>query len=380
MRFFSHHKLIPLIIILLIFSCGTLLPGCVGNRFAARGWDGLTVSGDTLYACSNGKFLAIDLTDRASIRDLTPVDNDSGSGSFLGCGGSGAPRLVAYSAPVVSGSVFYTGTYSGEVYAIDTTSRAKLWEQVTDGNIVSSPAVAEGVVVVTSNDKLYKFDAGNGAALWSKPFDASGKIWGSPVIENGVVYFGSLGHKLYALDLETKEEIWVRSFDGAIASTPLIVEDTLYIGTFGSRFYALDITSGEPRWEEPFEGDNWFWTRATLVEGTIYVGSLGGRVYALDSAPGQKKWEYDTETGDRIRAAPVMAAGVLVVGSQDDNVYMIDPETGTQKWGSLHFENDILADPWTDGETVYLIDRDEVIHAIDATTGTQEWSLSLDMD
>ncbi len=118
MRIVSRRSLI-LTLSLAILICGSLLTGCVSGRFEPSGWDGITLSDDTLYACSDGKFLALNLSEK-TIRDFTPVDEDSGSSSLFGCGGSSAPQLTSFAAPVVSGSLLYASTYIGEVYALDT--------------------------------------------------------------------------------------------------------------------------------------------------------------------------------------------------------------------------------------------------------------------
>ncbi len=257
MRIVSRSSLI-LTLSLAILICGLLLTGCVSGRFQPSGWDGITIEDDTFYACSDGKFLAVDLSEK-TIRDFSPVDDDSGSGSLFGCSGSSAPKLTSYAAPVVVGSLMYACTYGGDVYALDAATGAIKWDYSTKHQIVGSPAIAGNALIVASGDKLYKLDAQKGITLWDKPFDASGKIWCTPVISGNTVYFGTLGHKVYAVDIETSDKKWERGFSGAIASTPLIVADTLYIGTLNNKFYALDITAeGSTRWE--LETGNWVWT------------------------------------------------------------------------------------------------------------------------
>ena len=380
MRVFSQNSL-ALTLLLIIIVCSASLAGCIDGRFSPSSWDGLTVSGDTLYACSDGKFLALDLSDDMTIRDFTPGDN-SESSSFLGCTSSSAPELTAYSAPVVSGSVFYTGTYTGEVYALDAKTGARKWEPYDTGKpIVGAPAISGNEMIIASGDKLYKLNIETGRPAWEEPFDTGGKIWSTPVIAEGIVYFGNLDHKLYAVDLETKEKLWEKGFDGAIASTALIVEDTLYIGTLNNKFYALDIADkGESKWV--FKADNWIWTQAAFHEGTVYFGSFGGKVYALDAKTGQSKWSrpYDTGTGDRLRSAPAIAGEVLLVGSQDDHVYGLRLEDGLEAWAPLYFDDDIMADPYVSGTKVYFLDKDDIVYAVNAEHGSQVWSKQLELD
>ena len=49
----------------------------------------------------------------------------------------------------------------------------------------------------SSDGKLYAFDAVEGSVEWT--FDTDGKIWSTPGVLDGVAYFGSLDHHVYAV-------------------------------------------------------------------------------------------------------------------------------------------------------------------------------------
>ena len=329
-------------------------------------------------------FLALDLSDQITIRDFTPGDDDSESSSFLGCSGSSAPQLTCYSAPVISGSVFYAGTYIGEVWALDAFTGARKWEPYESGkNIVGGVAVAGNALVFAAGDELYRLDTRTGRLAWDEPFDTGGKIWCTPVISGSTVYFANLHHKVYAVNLQSGLMEWEQGFNEAIASTPLIVDDTLFVGTFGKKFYALDISQqGAPVWDEPFKAEDWFWTRPAYHDGTIYVGTLGGKFYAIDAITGQPRWDqpYDTGTGDRIRSAPVIVGDVVIFGSQDDSVYGLKLKDGREAWAPQRFEDDIMADPYVSGSVVYFLDKDDEVHAINAELGNEIWHKKLEID
>ncbi len=381
---------------LAILLCGLLLTGCVpgGGGFDPGGWAGPIISSipdedgeyiDILFVWSReGELLALDPLDPLAYPKwaFIPEEKSSG-GSLLGCTGTVAPDLVLYGTPKVADGVVYIGSYDGDIYALDAGNGAKKWSEVTDGPIVGSPAIFDSTLIVASGDKVYAFDIADGyKQLWDEPFDAGDEIWSNPVIAGNNVYFGSLDHKLYAVDLQTGELAWdePRNFGVPVNSTPLIENGILYIGTFDKKFYALDATTGESIWDEPYKANDWFWNRAVINDGTVYVCSLDGNVHAIDAETGNGKWVHETTSGEKIRSAPVIVEGVLVVGSKDDRVYGLDPESGTEKWRPLLLEHDILADPWVDGNIIYILDRDNNLHAMDATTGQKEtWSpFSLD--
>ena len=63
-----------------------------------------------------------------------------------------------YSSPAVANGVVYVGSDDGNVYALNASTGAKLWSYTTGSYVDSSPAVANGVVYVGSSDgNVYAF-------------------------------------------------------------------------------------------------------------------------------------------------------------------------------------------------------------------------------
>jgi outer membrane protein assembly factor BamB len=125
--------------------------------------------------------------------------------------------------PAVANGVVYVGSRDSNLYAFDaagstncsgspTKTCTPLWTGATAGSIIlSSPAVANGVVYIgSSDDKLYAFDAAGSVNCSGAPKTCSplwkaattGYIESSPVVENRVVYIGSGDSSLYAFGLE----------------------------------------------------------------------------------------------------------------------------------------------------------------------------------
>ncbi len=60
-----------------------------------------------------------------------------------------------------------SGPTNNNVYALNASTGALLWKYTTGWQVVSSPAVANGVVYVGSNDdNVYALNASTGALLW----------------------------------------------------------------------------------------------------------------------------------------------------------------------------------------------------------------------
>ena len=65
------------------------------------------------------------------------------------------------------------------------------WTFKTDGPIIGSPAIANGVVYIGSTDgNLYALDQETGKQKWKFKTLASRQVTSTPTIANSLVYFG----------------------------------------------------------------------------------------------------------------------------------------------------------------------------------------------
>jgi len=132
----------------------------------------------------------------------------------------------------------HTGVYdNGSIEPGDT----ELWRFAT-GGIVSSPAVANGIVYVGSEDKhLYAVDATTGKERWR--FAAGSTVDRSPVVANGIVYIGSGNENLYAIDAATGKEKWRFPTGDWVDSSPAVANGIVYVGSNDKNLYAIGTNS-----------------------------------------------------------------------------------------------------------------------------------------
>jgi len=97
--------------------------------------------------------------------------------------------------------VVYVGANFGTLYALDATSGAQLWSAhlIHYGN---SPAVANGVVYVTSNQELYALNARTGAKLWVYKNNPVSDFLVYPAVSNGMLYVGDSSYYQLAFGLK----------------------------------------------------------------------------------------------------------------------------------------------------------------------------------
>ncbi len=107
-----------------------------------------------------------------------------------------------YSSPCVRDGRVYICAVDGMVYCLDAEWGKEIWKMSINTSVTSSPVVdeAERLFVGGANGVLHCIDARRGKPLWQ--FKTGGPIPGSPRTRDGLVYFGSMDHRVYALPTE----------------------------------------------------------------------------------------------------------------------------------------------------------------------------------
>jgi eukaryotic-like serine/threonine-protein kinase len=210
------------------------------------------------------------------------------------------------------------------------------WTALTGNIIFSSPAVANGVVYIGSEDRrLYAFNAaGCGSiicsALWTGQTGSA--IDSSPAVVNGVVYVGSWDGKLYAFNAAgcgstICSALWTGQTGGSIFYSPLVANGVVYVGSYDGKLYAFNATGcGSTICSALWTGQTGDVVRSSpaVANGVVYVGSYDGKLYAFNAAGcGSITCSalWTGQTGDKIDSAPAVANGVVYIGSNDHKLY-----------------------------------------------------------
>ena len=214
--------------------------------------------GHVFFGCDDGNFYAVNAT---AGREAWHVD---------------AGARVRSSARICD-ELLYFGSDDGVVHALDLGGKVK-WRFVTKRGVISSPAVAEGLVVVGSQDwSVYAVDATSGWSSWR--YRTNNAVASSPAIHNGVVYIGSADGMLHAIDLYSGQRRWTYEVENQVNSSPLVYRDTVIFGGNDGCVYSLDVKNGELRWR--FQSQGMIPGSATAYEDIILIGSTDGHLYAL---------------------------------------------------------------------------------------------------
>jgi outer membrane protein assembly factor BamB len=283
----------------------------------------------------------------ASHSGNNPSETTLSASSVLGLGVSwtGSTGAGIYTSPAVADGVVYVGSDDGKLYAYEVGCASgggtctPLWTGATSGT--SSPAVADGVVYAGSVDgKLNAYSVGCASGggtctpLWTAT--TGDALYSSPVVADGVVYVGSMDGNLYAFAVGcasgggTCTPLWTGSAGAGIYSSPAVADGVVYVGSNDDKLYAFAVgcnSGGEtctPLWTGAT--DAMIGSSPAVADGRVFVGSEDGKLYAFavgcNSGGGTCTPLW---TGNLQHSghdsSPAVSNGVVYVGSDDAKLY-----------------------------------------------------------
>ena len=202
--------------------------------------------------------------------------------------------------------------------------------------------------------------------------------WSSGVVEDNILYTGTMQGEIIAIDAVSGDYIW--HFEPSIGEEknrafygdPIIVGDLIYVAGYDGYLYALSKSDGS-LWEQPIpigENKDSVVGGAEYVDGLLLVGSSDGYVYAFDIEDNSSAWSF--ETGSKIWTKPLIQDGYAFFGSLDKNFYALDVDDGSLVW-SFETGGAIITPPSKVGSTVLFGSFDGVFYALEAESGKELW-------
>ncbi len=243
--------------------------------------------------------------------------------------------------------------------------------------------------------------SGYGGILWR--VSLPGPVRSTPAVADGVVYVGSAGGWLHALERDDGKELWRYRTGAATHGSPAVWGGLVFVTDMDGTLYAVDRASGVGVWSVrggptmpwPWghESGDVFASSPTLaaVDGEVRVfwGAADGVLRAADPSTGRVLWSLATE--GRLRSTPAVADGRVAVGSADGRVYCADAGSGELLWrhdtrGAQLFSGDfgfdrrtVQSSPALAGGRVFVGARDGWLYALDVETGEEAWTYDDDV-
>jgi len=242
-----------------------------------------------------------------------------------------------------------------------------VWKYKTSGGILSSPVISEGIAYFGSyNKNLYAVDLATGQQKWK--YKTKNNVGYRPAVGESMVYFTSYGDYLYAVDIKTGQEKWKFKAKGGALSSPIVANDLVFFGSYDKYFYAVDAKTGRLKWK--YYTKDGITSLSTIAGGMVFFGSYGKYLHAVDVNTGKRIWKIQLHAN--VRHAPVISEGIVYFGSYDQYLYAVDAKTGKQKW-SFKTKGGVLATPVLSGDVIYISSHGKLFYAINKKTGKKIW-------
>jgi outer membrane protein assembly factor BamB len=173
---------------------------------------------------------------------------------------------------------------------------SKKWSEAAGEAAYTSAVVADGIAYVSLTQcchyvgrSVIALNASTGEGIWGYGDENESLGFSSPVVANGIVYFGSLDGNLYALNARTGTLLWTYPTGGtSLAPIPTVANGLVYFGSQDNNVYALNATTGAFIWK--YATGSAVGTPPAVANGVVYVAS--DQIYALNAGTGVLMWQY----------------------------------------------------------------------------------------
>lgn len=279
--------------------------------------------------------------------------------------------------PAVSGNSVYAAAADGTVARFDAATGRQVW-RINAGMPLTAGVGTDGVTVAVgaARGMVLAFDA-DGKPIWKA--QASSEILSSPAVGQGLVIVRSLDNHITAYDALGGSSRWTLERSApplSLRSAPGIAVDSqaAYVGLPGGRLVALSLANGGPRWEIAV-GDPRGATELerisdvsgfpALVGRAVCAVAYQGRIGCVDAASGTSRWakEFSSTVG-------VGADERFVFGADErGNVTAFTLDSGANVWRNTQLANRGLAAPVSYGRAVAVGDFQGYMHFLSREDG-----------
>jgi outer membrane protein assembly factor BamB len=179
---------------------------------------------------------------------------DPGTGTVLWAAPSaGGP---ASSTPVsTDGRAVVVADQGGLVRAIRAADGRELWSADAGAPVYAAlTAVGDGIVVPTTRGRVLGLEAGTGRTRWQYGAADSTVRFAPAAGDPSRIVFGATDGQVRAVDPETGELLWTAVLPDGIDAQPLLAGDVVWVGTMGRELSALDAGDGSVLWTTELPG------------------------------------------------------------------------------------------------------------------------------
>ncbi len=227
---------------------------------------------------------------------------------------------------------------------------------------------------VAAGPYVYAVDLNTGNEIWHFPADkssAANPFDAAPALtpDGSQLIVAGFDKVLYSLDPATGATQWeFRGSTSRYYASPLVANGLIYAASTDYHLYALNF-DGELQWD--YAAGQALWAMPVSDGARVYFGALDGQVYALDATTGELVWNRDV--GNAVLGTPALDLdGTLYTGTLSGAVYALDTATGELRWTQpFQAEGDVWASPALANGNLYIADATGWIYILDPADGQE---------
>lgn len=198
------------------------------------------------------------------------------------------------------------------------------WSANLQAGVEADPLVVGDLLLVASMDgTLWGLGAATGQRVYRRAPAVLG-IGGGLIEHNGLVYFGSDDHCVYAVDPQTGDTVAKARTNGPVRATPVVVGDRLLAGSDDGYVWTFRVGTLEPL-GEPFPAGSPIAGDLCVVGDKVAFCPLAGGLYLLD--PATATHQYAAVPGPICSSPVATPGGSIWVGNDLGDIYVVESES-----------------------------------------------------
>jgi outer membrane protein assembly factor BamB len=229
------------------------------------------------------------------------------------------------------------GGGKGDVQAYSEDGKLR-WKSKVSSEVLSTPQVAQGIVVVRSGDgRIVGLNVADGKRAWIYERSTPALVVRSHagvVIQRNMVFAGFAGGKLAAINVKDGSVLWENAVSqprgnteleriSDITSDPVVDDEQVCAIAFQGRVACFDVAQGSPLWTRDISSDKGM----MLLRKYLYLVDAGGVLMALDKATGSTLWKNDQLTL-RLNTTPYATGNFTLTGDFEGYLHALNREDG----------------------------------------------------
>lgn len=266
-----------------------------------------------------------------------------------------------------------------------------LWTLKTNDPVSNPPVIMnQRLFCVTSHGEVIAADM-KGNRLWSKELYTGKTAKNQPERERtdapiacyeNLVFVGTMGGRLYALDAASGELKWVADTGGPIGASPNYLPAS---GKTPSRVYVIeraagilfcfDLLTGKELWRSaPVDRCE---STPGLSENALVFGSCAAALHGFSPDNGNAFPKIEIDPDSQVAGGVAVDGKYAVSGSRSGKIVLADFQSGKIVWANTDSKAEIFTTPAITPQWVIAGANDNTVYALERRSGVLRWKYDL---